>query len=155
MADQPTPDERRFRALASSSVEHVAEIDETGRIVYVSPDARPGRDVTSLGFDRIHPDDQRAVAESLGEAMRTGESRRAAFRVVDPEARAGWLWLEVTITPFEAENDERHALIVSRDVSDARLLESSLRETRERFRRVAENAYDMISEHDASGRMLY
>ena len=155
MAERPTPEERRFRALAGSSLDHVAEIDGRGRIVYVSPDARPGRDADSLGFERIHPEDRRVTAETLAEALRTGESQRTSFRVVDPERPGQWLWLEVTMTPFVAEDDARHALLVSRDVTGSRRLEERLRETRERFRRVAENAYDMIAEYDASGALLY
>ncbi len=153
MADQPTPDERRFRALANSSVEHVTEVDEQGRILYASPDSRPGYDAGSLGFDRVLDEDRAEVAAQLARAFRDGTTQRVAFRVTF--ASGEMQWLEATITPFEAENDARHALIVCRDVTESREMEARLRETRERFHRVAENAYDMISEHDVDGRLLY
>jgi PAS domain S-box-containing protein len=153
MADRPTPDERRFRALARSSVDHITEIDAHWNVVYASPDPRPGHDATSLGLDRIHPEDRERVTAKLAQAFSSDTSQSATFRVF--ELCGEMRWLETTLTPFTAENDERHALIVSRDVTESRRMEQNHRETRERFRRVAENGFDMIAEHDAAGRLLY
>src|SRR5439155_23426472 len=78
---------------------------------------------------------------------------RFSFRVID---RSGTTrWIESTATPFPAEDGERHVLVVSRDVSAARELEHSLRESRERFQVIAENAYDMIVEYDSQWKLRY
>ncbi|MGH7337154.1 MAG: hypothetical protein ACREI7_06235, partial [Myxococcota bacterium] len=81
MADEPTPDERRFRALASSSVERIAEIDAQGRTVYVSPNHAAARDDLLASLDSVIPEDQSAVAASFAQAFATGTASSIAFRV--------------------------------------------------------------------------
>jgi PAS domain S-box-containing protein len=153
MATRLTPDERRFRALASNLVERIAELDANGRTVYVSPNTASEGDDFLTTLESVHPDDRTEVAQQFGEAFRTGDPQRAAFRVID---RAGATrWIESTITPFPAEDGDRHVLVVSRDVTARRELEQHLRESRERFQLIAENAYDMIAEYDSDFRRQY
>ncbi|MGH7337153.1 MAG: PAS domain S-box protein, partial [Myxococcota bacterium] len=64
-------------------------------------------------------------------------------------------WIESTLTPFAAADGERHVLVVSRDVTDGHRMELQLRESRERFQLIAENAYDMIVEYDSEFRLQY
>ncbi len=153
MADEPTPDERRFRALAISSVERIAEIDAQGRTVYVSPNHAVARDYLLASLDAVHPDDQSAVAAGFAQAFATGAAGSIAFRVhnLTGELR----WVESTLTPFSAADGERHVLVVSRDVTEGRRIERQLHESRERFQLIAENAYDMIVEYDSNWRLHY
>ena len=153
MAEKLTPDERRFRALASNSVERIAELDSRGRTVYVSPNHEAMGDDVLDSLDHVHPDDRPEVAQQFAAAFGNGEARSASFRVID--AGGATRWIESTITPFPAEDGERHVLVVSRDVSQSRELEHRLRETRERFQLIAENAYDMITEYDSQWRLQY
>ncbi|TMA33580.1 MAG: PAS domain S-box protein [Deltaproteobacteria bacterium] len=153
MAHQPTPDERRFRALASSSVERITELDARGRVVYVGPSHGRAQDDVLDSLDHVHPDDRAAVAARFAEVYRRGEPERVTFRVID--LAGATRWIESTITPFPAEDGERHVLVVSRDVSQARELEHRLRESRERFQLIAENAYDMIVEYDSDWKLRY
>jgi len=154
MSRSPTPDELRFRALAGSSDEHLAELDARGRVVYVSPNHPPDESERGpLSLERVHPDDRDEVATQFAAAFREGLSRRFDFRVVDPDTALRWV--EVTVTPFESEDGERHVLVVSRDVTRERTTELALRASRERFQLIAENAYDMIAEYDESGRACY
>jgi PAS domain S-box-containing protein len=153
MADRLTPDERRFRALASSSVERIAEIDAQGRTVYVSPNHAVARDDLLASLDTVHPDDRAAVARSFATAFETGDASSISFRVhnLTGELR----WVESTLTPFPAEDGERHVLIVSRDVTEPRQMARQLRESRERFQVIAENAYDMIVEYGSDWKLRY
>jgi two-component system, cell cycle sensor histidine kinase and response regulator CckA len=153
MADQPTPDERRFHALASSSVERIAEIDAHGRMVYVSPNHTPRREDRLASLDSVIPEDQPPVAAAFVRAFASGNPSSISFRVhnLTGELR----WVESTLTPFEAADGKRHVLVVSRDVSDGRRIERELRESRERFQVIAENAYDMITEYDSNWRLRY
>jgi two-component system cell cycle sensor histidine kinase/response regulator CckA len=153
MADRLTPDERRFRALASNLVERIAEIDSSGRTVYVSPNLESEGDDVLASLDYVHPEDRTEVAVQFAAAFRSGEPQRAAFRVA---VNAGETrWIESTITPFPAEDGDRHVLVVSRDVTTRRELEHNLRESRERFQVIAENVYDMIVEYDSEWKMRY
>jgi two-component system, cell cycle sensor histidine kinase and response regulator CckA len=153
MADQPTPDERRFRALASRSVERIAEIDPRGRIVYVSPNHRATGEDLLTSLAAVLPEDQRGVLLAFTQTFASGEPSRIAFRVKNLELETRWA--EATLTPFTAEDGERHVLVVSRDVTEAQLTAQELRESRARFQLIAENAYDMIVEYDSQWRMRY
>jgi PAS domain S-box-containing protein len=153
MADKQTPDERRFRALASSSVERITELDARGRVVYVGPSHERTRDDVLDSLDHVHAEDRSRVASHFAAAYQRGEPERLSFRVQD--LAGATRWIESTITPFLAEDGERHVLVVSRDVSQARELEQRLRESRERFQLIAENAYDMIAEYDSNWRLQY
>ena len=153
MAERLTPDERRFRVLASSSVERIAEIDAQGRTVYVSPNHAATRDDLLASLDSVIPEDQDAVAASFAQAFTTGNASSISFRVHN---LAGELrWVDSTLTPFTADDGERHVLVVSRDVTESRRIERQLHESRERFRLIAENAYDMIAEYDSEFRRQY
>src|SRR5262245_32317375 len=153
MADGLTPDERRFKALASSSVERIAEIDARGRTIYVSPNHSVARDDLLASLDAVVPEDQAVVAASFVQAFESGNASSIGFRVrnLTGELR----WVESTLTPFSAADGERHVLVVSRDVTDLRQIERQLHESRERFQMIAENAYDMIVEYDSTWRMRY
>jgi PAS domain S-box-containing protein len=153
MVDQLTPDERRFRALASSSVERIAEIDAQGRFVYVSPNHAAARDDLLASLDSVIPEDQVSVAASFIHAFESGNASSISFRVhnLTGELR----WVESTLTPFAAADGERHVLVVSRDVTEGRRIERELRESRERFQVIAENAYDMIVEYDSEWKLRY
>jgi two-component system, cell cycle sensor histidine kinase and response regulator CckA len=153
MPDQPTPDERRFRALASSSVERIAEIDSRGNIVYVSPNHMPGQEHLLTALEAVLPEDQRAVMASFVQAFASGEPSRCSFRVRNLAGETRWT--EATLTPTVAEDGERHVLVVSRDVTQAYQTSRELRDNRARFQLIAENAYDMIVEYDSQWRMVY
>ncbi len=153
MADQPTPDERRFRALASSSIERIVELDPRGQTVFASPSHVIAAGNVLASLDHVHPDDRTAVALHFAAAFQTGVSGRVTFRVRDREGSTRWI--DSTLTPFPAEDGERHVLVVSRDATEARLVEQQLRESRERFQLIAKNAYDMIMEYDTQWRLQY
>ena len=154
MADRLTPDERRFRALASSSVERIAELDSQRPHRLREPEPRGERATTcSPRSTHVHPDDRRAVAAQFAAAFE--QRRAAAHRVPGRRSAGATRWIESTITPFPAEDGERHVLVVSRDVTERRELEQRLRESRERFQLIAENAYDMIVEYDSEWRLQY
>jgi PAS domain S-box-containing protein len=144
-------DGERFRALARSAFEQIAEIDAQGRTLYVSPDsAAAATRAPSLGD--VHDEDRPAVARAFARALEAGESQRLAFRMMDGDAPR---WVECTVTPMGEDPGTRRALVVSRDITEVKEVEARLRESRERFRLIAENAYDMIAELDADGRVLY
>jgi PAS domain S-box-containing protein len=153
MADQPTPDERRFRALASRGVERIAEIDPRGNIVYASPNHAAPYEHLLTSLEAVHSDDRQPVMSSFVQAFATGEPSRIAFRIQHPDGEIRWA--EATLTPFASEDGERHVLVVSRDTTEAHRTEQQLRESRERFQMIAENAYDMIVEYDSQWRMQY
>jgi len=151
--------EQRFLALGRNRFDLVCEVDAGGHVCHASPNheamlGRPVREVVDRPFaELILPADRDRMLEVLGEALRSGESASARLRVFDRGERERWI--ESTISPFEAEDHSTHAVVVSRDITESRRLEERLRASRERFRQISGNAYDMIAEYDLSGNLLY
>jgi PAS domain S-box-containing protein len=153
-------DALRFRALVASSFDLITELDARGRVVYTSSSANPAlrhriapeQILGTTGFERIHPDDRERIAAAFAPLFRGGAGTRATFRVL---MQGRIRWVECTGTAIEGEDGETHALLLTRDVTEQKQLEASLRASRERFQSIAENAYDMIAELDEQGRVLF
>ena len=153
--DRTDLDGRRFRALASNTHDAITEIDARGNILYRSPShAHPTRqEEDPVVLDRIHPEDRKGLAAVFAELFRNAGQVRATFRTLRDDS--GIRWIECTGTAFETSEGERRAIVLSRDITESRLMQERLRASRERFQLIAENAYDMIGEIDGEGRVLY
>jgi PAS domain S-box-containing protein len=103
--------------------------------------------------EMVHPDDRSRATDVANEAFRSGESTRATLRVVGHDACVRWI--ECTISPFETQDGDARAVLLSRDITESKRLEQNLRASGERFRLISDNAYDMIAEYDMSENLLY
>jgi two-component system cell cycle sensor histidine kinase/response regulator CckA len=153
--------DRRFQALVRNAADFVSEVDAQGHIYYASPnhDDLLGTPLECFaeGFgslvELVAEEDRERIVREFTPVFREGATARTTFRVLTEGAPR---WFEITASPFEAEDGSIRAILVSRDVSAAKLTEEHLRTSRERFRQISENAYDMIAEYSAEdGRLLY
>ena len=140
---------KRFRALIEKSSEAIALIAGDGIILYESPAVTRvwGYDVNELigrsAFELIHPNDEHdAVSLFAGILQQPGASATALFRY--RHKNGSWLWLEVTGTNLLAEPSVGAFVVNFRDVTEQKRAEDALRESEARFRRLAENAQDLI-----------
>jgi PAS domain S-box-containing protein len=130
--------ERWYRALTEKSADSVIVLDETGTIMYGSPQA--GQDVGFTleeligrnAFDLVHPDDlpsvQRIFQESVNEP---GTSTRFEVRV---RARGGsWRTAEIAATSLLHDPAVRGIVINARDITERKHAEEVLAESQERF----------------------
>ena len=154
--DQNDLEARRFRAIASNTHDVITEVDARGMVVYRSPNdgAAAGRGAGHpVALDRLHPEDRKAVATVFMALFAEAHQVRATFRTLQDDGEIRWI--ECTGTSFETSDGERRAILLSRDISESRIMQERLRTSRERFQLIAENAYDMITELDRDGRVLY
>lgn len=63
-------------------------------------------------------------------------------------------WFQLRVFPL-ASSDPPCVVVCHLDITRLRLVEESLRESEERFRRITENMQDVVSEFDDMGRMRY
>lgn len=141
--------ERRFCALTEKVSELLTIVDATGRIIYESLNLGrllgyaagewQGRSV----FDLVHPDDVAAARSLFAELVKKpGETRVIELRV---GARDGtWRWLETLGTNLLADPAVNGIILNSRDVTERRRLETTLRESESRYHTLFENAADAI-----------
>jgi len=152
-------DANRFRALADNGFDLICEIDARGRVCFASANhgailGRQARDLVGEPFSEwvAAPDRERAM-EMCDATLGSGESSRTTLHLLGRDDRE--LRVECTVTPFEAEDRSTHALLSSRDITGSKREEERLHASRERFRTIIENAYDMVAEYDMSGNLIY
>jgi PAS domain S-box-containing protein len=102
-----------------------------------------GRDDLPISFDallaRVHPDDREAVRQADEHAGRTGEPARIEYRIRGDND--DWVWVDnrsVLMRDTQGGQLAWHGVLL--DISERKRLESSLRESQERFRRAFEDA---------------
>jgi PAS domain S-box-containing protein len=134
--------EQRFRAIVENSSELLSCMTIDGVLTYLSPNYSdvlgldPDALVGSGALDRVHPDDQPALAAQIARLDPTG---RATFRVLD--GRGTWRWVEATgRLQLDAEGAPSSVVLVTRDVTRDRAEEAARRESEVRFRHAFEDA---------------
>ncbi len=150
-----------FKALPrpAESAELVAVCDADGRIVAVDPDVARAWGVDGLANDPVGRPFRDLAGSALvaatidgllGRVAATG--RPARGEVVD---EAGWV-VDCWVAAVPGSGSTSSARVVTlRDLTASRKAETSLRESEQGYRLLAENATDMISRHDSAGLYLY
>ncbi len=101
----------------------------------------------------------REVAEQFirddQEVFRTGQPLiDREEKVIDPEGITHWML--TTKVPLRDQDGNISGLVgISRDITERKRIESTLRETEEMFRLISENVSDLIAVVDADGRRVY
>jgi two-component system cell cycle sensor histidine kinase/response regulator CckA len=146
--------EKRFRAIVDQAFDLVAELDEQGRYLYVSPSHETlfGIDAAALlgtsAFDRIHPDDRAAVLGTFSGMLPAG-SGQAIFRM--RVEGGGWRWIDSTGRFFDSGEGRRRAVIIGRDVTERRRADLE----RQRLEQAMDQASDAIVMWGLDGRISY
>ena len=151
--------ERQARTVIELSGDLHTRTDPNGILVYASPNSvdvigwRPEELLGRRPSDFAHPED---VELSIG-SVRTAAQQRAAeveHRIRRPDG--SYVWIHSLL---RARYDEQGRLIeivrAARDISAQKAAEEELARAEQQFRAVIEQAGDMLSHHDASGRYVY
>jgi PAS domain S-box-containing protein len=152
--------ERRFRALVQNLSDVITIVDPDGTRRYASPaierwlgyapEEMLGRSI----FESVHPEDLDRVRSALAQCAKSPGGQ------VQMELRArrrdgSWRFFESTATNLIHEPAIGGIVLTTRDVTERREAEEALRHSEERFRRLVQNALDMIVMCDAEGRLEF
>jgi PAS domain S-box-containing protein len=145
--------ESRYRAILDTEPECVKIISSDGRMLEVNAAGlrmmeadRPDQVIGRRAEEWIHPDDRAAAAE-LHRKVCSGESCRLQHRMIGLKGTVRWM--ETHSTPWrDPQGELAGVLAVSRDVSDRKQAEQSLRDSEERFRLLARATNDAIWDWD-------
>ncbi|MCH2172613.1 PAS domain S-box protein [Myxococcota bacterium] len=158
--EHPARPDARFQQVLERVGAMLLEIDEEGRVCDVSD---TGEQITGYKREQwigqtalfsVHDDDLSEVAKLTTNVEGKGRPSRALFRF---RARTGeWIWLETSsVREFQTPEGSVHTLAFTQDVTERTQAEHLLRESIERNRVVSELSYDMISEADDQGNILF
>jgi PAS domain S-box-containing protein len=126
--------EARFRALAENATHLIAEIDASGRLVYLNPAVREilgyppvegvggGRFESLVRHRFVHPDD--ADIQELRRTFATTEPRVGRMRM--RRADGEWRWIEFASRSFRTARGDWHRVSIGRDVTEELALAEQL-----------------------------
>jgi PAS domain S-box-containing protein len=152
--------ETRFRRLTENSSDLVQIIYPDGRMGYTGPSVvhllgyTPEEIAGLSNMDYIHPDDHRAVAETMEAIFSSpGASRSVRYRVRHKDGR--WRVFEAFGRTLLPDSAAEGLVCNARDVTERHEALEVLRRSEEHFRRLIENAYDMVLVMDGAGTITY
>ncbi|HEX2739427.1 MAG TPA: PAS domain S-box protein, partial [Rubrobacter sp.] len=151
--------EKRFRALVQNASDIILVLDAEGIIRYESPAVErvlgysPEERVGINAFERIHPDDRARVLQVFSENL----SRPGPFPPVEYRVRhkdGAWRHLEAIGENLLHDPVIRGVVVNSRDVTERKRAEQTLKKSERRFRHLFENSSDALFIHDERGRFV-
>ena len=121
-----------FRAIVENVGDLVAVLDTEGRRVYNSPSYRPlfrEKDIRegSSSFMEIHPDDRERIKAVFRKTVETGIGECSEFRFVLKDGSIRFMESDGRAI-HDAEGKVSKVVVVSRDITEQKRLETDLRE---------------------------
>lgn len=122
--------EKRYRAIMENAYDLIAEVDEKGQFLYVSPNFKEVLGYTHkdlLGtniFVPVHPEDRPAVIAEFQRGMAAEGSGQSVYRYQGREGE--YRWFESTGRVFRSALGERRGVVVSRDITQRKQSEDAL-----------------------------
>jgi PAS domain S-box-containing protein len=102
----------------------------------------------------VHPDDRERLMAEARDALRCKEVVRLEHRMLSADGRT--LWFRDSLHPVAGPMGNPARLRgVMTDITESRLVQQSLAESEERFRKMADSAPVLIWAHDQSGQVTY
>ncbi|MFQ5474048.1 MAG: PAS domain-containing protein, partial [Dehalococcoidia bacterium] len=139
--------EKRYRELVENITETIYEVDESGRVTYVSPVATTAGDyglheIAGRSFaELIHPEDLPRALEAF-EGWLRGDAEPLEFRLLTKSGEARWH--HSLARPILKAGRSVGVRGVLTDITERKRAEEALRESEEKFRLLAENAVDVV-----------
>ena len=163
-------EEELYRELAENATDLIIEVDDTGRILYISPNATKlvGRapeeiignaiSVFQGSFDSgemsTTPEAEPGVFEALQETLALGGTGNfLRYRFHHPDG--GERWFEMRARSFTRSDGAIRVVVISRDVTERIRAEAGLKKSEERYRIVSTISKDVISEVLPDGTLGY
>ena len=148
-----------FRSLLDHISDLITVIDQAGTILYDSPSIERllgYRPIDRLGknvFDLIHPEDAPHTRSTLAHAFqKLGSTHTIEMRVRGQDGI--WHVLEATGKAMLDHQGKLCGVINSRDITERKQAEKSLRESEQKFRSVIQSSPDAIVQADCSGTIM-
>lgn len=152
--------EQRLNALVEQSSDVVAVVDESNKIVYVSPNSMGVLGVPASAIVGTHPlkivhrDDAPVVMSRLAASSKSPDSPD----VVECRLNVGdgtYRWFSITTRDFSDNPEVGGTVLTARDVTTERAAKIALQRSEQWFRGLVQNSSDVIAVLDGNGVFTY
>jgi len=151
--------ETKFRRIVENASDLIATATPDGTLTYISPNV-----LNLLGYTNteliggyfapiVHPDDVHLAVHAIQQVMTTGTNYEYETRLVHRDASLRYVVSNVSM--YAGEDGNPMLLSFARDVTDRKRLEEELRQSETKFRRIVENASDLIATATPDGTVTY
>jgi two-component system cell cycle sensor histidine kinase/response regulator CckA len=149
--------EERYRVIAENTSDLICMVDVDGSYTYVSPSYRevlgyaPEFLLGESCFSLIHPDDRKMAEEKTVLSLADRKPERLELRVKHRDGT--WKVFETLENwTYDLHGDPQHGILVSRDITERKKAEDTLRESQEKLR-VSEEQLRMSQKLEAVGQL--
>nr|WP_302328461.1 diguanylate cyclase [Salirhabdus salicampi] len=126
--------QKRYELIATHSSDMVAEIDDNGKIIYLTPSYEQ-----ALGFQlqqmlqysfwisTVHPEDVGRVLQSINCGLKQYNEKANSIEYRQYTAEGKWIWLETNLTQIVGKDKKIRSIVLSsKDITDRKTYEQKL-----------------------------
>jgi PAS domain S-box-containing protein len=147
--------EGRFRKVLDNSQDMIYSMNlQTGKYEYISPASKQvlgysPEEFQALNPDELislaHPDDAEKLQQNIIDLITHEENRALSIEYRVKHKELGYRWVSDNRSVVYDDANMPVAIVGSlRDITERRLVQETLQQSEEKFRRVLENSHDMI-----------
>ena len=140
--------EDRYRLITENSNDLIRIFDKDFNFEYINE----ANHLKQLGYLKedlvgmnakiiVHPDEHDQINKMIKQMLKEGKARREG-RIKHKNGE--WKWYDIWASLIEFQNDNWKALLISRDITERKIVEQKLRDSEEKYRLITENIYDLI-----------
>jgi PAS domain S-box-containing protein len=150
-------EEQRCRAFVEHSLDIIVILNPEGIITYVNPAVervlgfKPEERIGAKGFELVHPDDMKILADSFNTLVKDTNSPVIQCEMRLRHKDGSWRTMEVIGSNLVNGNVVEAVIVNYRDITERKLLGRSLAENEARLRTLVQTIPDLIWLKDADG----
>ncbi|HEY4611844.1 MAG TPA: PAS domain S-box protein, partial [Bacteroidota bacterium] len=151
--------EEIVRLILENASDLVAVVDFNGKRLYNNKSYQPilGDPNTLKGtnsFEDIHPEDREKIKSVFAETVRTGVGQQASYRFLRKDGSVRYIESQGYVLPGKNGNPAK-VILISRDITEQKVAEDSLKNGERRFRALIESSSDAITLVNRKGMITY
>jgi two-component system sporulation sensor kinase A len=150
---------KKFRLITENMRDVVGLLDDNGLFTYVSPSYKQvlGYDLSeTVGyspFQFVHPEDRELISEKFYEMLKDNSQLTVEYRYLCKNG--SYVWLESHGIPVAENEYLKHAIVISRNITQRKQTEEKLRRSESKYRIILEHSNDLICVIDLEGNYKY